>query len=54
MKRLNNVIISVFEKEDLVNVKQALINLVGLDLEKEKLKIIESAAEGFENKINIL
>jgi hypothetical protein len=53
MKCLNNVALSVFCKpneEDARAVRQALIELVPLDLEEEKLAVREEKATGFNEK----
>jgi len=59
MKSLNRVTLSVFVKphegEDLAAVKQALIDLVPLNLEDEKLGVKDEVAQGFnEQPIHIL
>jgi len=54
MKYFNNIKISVFAKkdeEDHEKIKQKLIELVPFDPEKEKLKVKEQKAEGFNEKI---
>jgi RNA-binding protein len=56
MKTAHNIIISVFsnEGEDAEKINEALVRLVNLDLEKEKLKVEHEAAEGVQNnKIDI-
>ncbi|MEM4247122.1 MAG: RNA-binding domain-containing protein [Candidatus Woesearchaeota archaeon] len=58
MKYLNSVTISVFAKpseEDVLAVRQGLVELVPLNLEKEKIAVNEETAEGFnEQQIKIL
>ncbi|MEM2915769.1 MAG: RNA-binding domain-containing protein [Candidatus Woesearchaeota archaeon] len=57
MKYLNNVVLSVFAKpseEDVSTVKQGLIELVPLNLPKEKIEVKEETAQGFnEQQIKI-
>ncbi|MEM4263293.1 MAG: RNA-binding domain-containing protein [Candidatus Woesearchaeota archaeon] len=52
MKAAHKVVLTVFAKEDenIEKVKQALISLVPLDLEAEKIKIQQQTATGFEEK----
>lgn len=59
MKSLHSVTLSVFVKphegEDLAAVRQALIDLVPLNLEDEKLAVTDNVAQGFnEQPIHIL
>ena len=56
MKIAHNVTIKVFAKEgeDAEKIKKGLSKMIPLDFDKEKIKIDETTAEGFENKkINI-
>jgi RNA binding exosome subunit len=56
MKIAHSVLITVFsnEGEDSEKIKEGLIKLIGLDLEKEKIKLEHEAAEGAAgNKIEI-
>ncbi len=50
MKQVHNVIVSVFDEED---IRKALIELVGLDLDSEKIQLNESPVEGSERLIKI-
>ena len=52
MKLAHHIRISVFSKEDedAEAIKTALISLINLDLEKEKLSLQERNAKGFEQK----
>ncbi len=52
MKTVNKIVITVFAKEDenQEKIKQALISLVPLDLEKEKIAIRQQTATGFQDK----
>jgi len=57
MKTIHNVIISVFAKEgeDLESIKKILLQLVGLDTERERIILEHSTAEGIESsKMDIL
>ena len=56
MKFLNNVVLSVFcrSEEDAQSVKKSLAELVPLNLEEEKIRVVEQTAEGFnDQKIKI-
>jgi RNA binding exosome subunit len=52
MKALNKAVVSVFarEDEDAEKIKSALISLIPLDLEKEKIPVQQKTAKGFEEK----
>ncbi len=53
MKYLNNVVISVFAKpaeEDVPAVRNGLVELVPLNLEKEKIEVNEETAQGFNDQ----
>ena len=56
MKLAHTITLSCFVKkgEDEESLRQALIGMVPLDLELEKIKVHKTVAEGFENKIIIL
>jgi len=56
MDFIHNARLTVFvkEDEDAGKLKQGLINLTGIDIEKEKIKVNEQTASGFsESKIKI-
>ncbi|MBN2142288.1 hypothetical protein JW711_03070 [Candidatus Woesearchaeota archaeon] len=56
MKLVHNISLSVFVKfgEDEERIRKALLSLVPLDLEKEKLKVERQVTHGFEHKIIVL
>jgi RNA binding exosome subunit len=56
MKLAHTISISVFVRadDDEEKLKEALLSLVPLDLEKEKLTLSRTVAQGFENRIVIL
>ena len=56
MKYVHNITFSVFVKpeDSLETIKEQLVNLIPLDIEEEKLQLIQSVAEGITNKIIIL
>ena len=51
MKLLHNVVVNVFVKygEDLDLIKEKLLSLIPLDLEKEKLEVKDTKAHGFQD-----
>lgn len=55
MKLAHNAVISVFVKEgeDKNRIRDKLLDIVPIDLEKEKITLGESTAEGFDKKIKI-
>lgn len=52
MKVLNKAVVSVFarEDEDVEEIKKALLSLIPLDMEKEKILLQRNTARGFEDK----
>ena len=56
MDHIHNARLTVFAKddEDIESTKQGLIRLAGINLKKEKIKVLEQTATGFnESKIKI-